>query len=286
MDDAIVTWQRSGFGAFKGMIRSLIYALILTLTAVPVTAENSIGTIVTGEILTGWQQPDGSRVAAIKLTLAPGWKTYWRSPGDNGIPPAFDWSGSSNLRGIGITWPAPKVFRQGGVRTIGYANELILPITIAPRKSSKPVKLRADLDIGVCSDICVPKQLSLTATLDTSNTKPTAAIAAALAARPYSASEAGVKSATCVLRPNANGLEIETRLTVPSAGGREVVVIEPGQANVWMSETDSSRKGGQLTATGDMSATGGGALAIDRSAIRITVLGSNHAVEIQGCTPG
>ncbi|AXI41110.1 protein-disulfide reductase DsbD domain-containing protein [Sulfitobacter sp. SK011] len=268
------------------MMKSLISALFLGLLAVPATAQAQSGAPVTGEILTGWQQADGTRVAAIKLTLAPGWKTYWRSPGDNGIPPHFDWSGSSNLGGVGITWPAPSVFRTGGVRTIGYANELILPITIAPRSSGKPVTLHADLDIGVCSDICVPQQLSLRATLDTTSRNPTPSIAAALAARAYSASEAGVKSATCSLRPTANGLEIETRLNVPSAGGREVVVIEPGQPNMWMSETDSSRNGRHLTAIGDLSSTNGGALAIDRSAILITVLGEKHAVEIQGCTPG
>lgn len=268
------------------MIKSLISAIFVGLAALPAAAQNSISVPVTGEILTGWQQPGGTRVAAIKLTLAPGWKTYWRSPGDNGIPPQFDWSRSKNLGGVGITWPAPKVFRQSGVRTIGYANELILPITIAPRRAGKPVKLRADLDIGVCSDVCVPQQLSLTATLDTTDGRPTPAIAAALASRAYSASEAGVTSATCALRPTANGLEIETRVNVPATGGREVVIIEPGQPNMWASETDSSRNGGRITAVGDLQSTNGGPLAIDRSAIRITVVGANHAVEIQGCTPG
>ncbi len=268
------------------MIKSLITATLLGLSGTAVTAGDEVGMPVTGEILTGWVQPDGSRVAAIKLTLAPGWKTYWRAPGDNGIPPHFDWSGSSNLSGVGITWPAPKVFREKGVRTIGYANELVLPITIAPRKSGQPVTLRANLDIGVCSDICVPQQLTLTAVLDSNNAKPTPAIAAALASRAYSASEAGVKSATCALRPTTKGLEIETRVTVPSAGGREVVVIEPGQANMWASETDSTRSGSQIVSKGDLASTGGGAITIDRSAIRITVLGEKHAVEIQGCTPG
>ncbi len=268
------------------MIKSLLCSLVLGCAAIPAVAQDAFAPPVTGEILTGWVQPDGTRVAAIKLTLAPGWKTYWHTPGDSGIPPAFDWSKSSNLRDVDITWPAPKVFRQGGLRTIGYANELVLPITLTPRRSGKSLKLRANLDIGVCSDICVPQQLSLTATLDTTSRKPTPAIAAALAARPYSASEAGVKSATCSLRPTAGGLEIQARLNIPSSGGREVVVIEPGQSNIWMSETDSTRSGQHLTATGDLASVNGGALAIDRSAIRITVLGKNHAVEIQGCTPG
>ncbi len=269
------------------MIRHLATALSLCLaTALPLLAESARPSPVRGEILTGWQQADGTRIAALRLTLAPGWKTYWRSPGDAGIPPTFDWKGSTNLRGVGITWPTPLVFDQNGMRSIGYKHVLVLPLTIAPRETGKPVTLKADIDIGVCDDICVPARLRLTATLDTTSRTPTPAIAAALAARPYAAAEAGVSGASCALRPLTDGMEIEARLTMPSAGGHEVVVIEPGQLGIWMSETETRRNGGLLTATGEMSSIDGKAMAIDRSAIRITVLGKNHAVEITGCTPG
>lgn len=241
---------------------------------------------ITGEILHGWQQPDGTRMAAIKLTLAPGWKTYWRSPGDTGIPPEFDWSRSRNLNSVGITWPAPQVYREGGVVTIGYKNEVVLPITLAPRISRKPLKVKTTLNIGVCSDICIPHRMKLKATITDANTIPTPAIAAALAARAYSGQEAGVQAATCALRPTTDGLEITAKLTMPKTGAREVVVIEPGQPNIWMSETDVSRSGGQLTATGDLMATDGGAMTIDRSRVKITVLSGNGAVEINGCTAG
>jgi DsbC/DsbD-like thiol-disulfide interchange protein len=269
------------------MIKHLASALALCLaTALPGLAQTGIGTPVTAEILPGWVKADGTRVAAIRFKLAPGWKTYWRAPGDAGIPPQFDWSQSDNLRGVGITWPAPKVFHEGGVRTIGYKDELVLPITLAPRNAGKPMRLTATLDFGVCSDICVPQQLEVSAMLDGTDSRPTPAIAAALAARAYSGSEAGVSSATCSLRPTANGLEIETRLDMPRAGKSELVVIEPGQPGLWAGEMDSTRSGGTLTARGALSAISGGAVAIDRSAITITVLGDNQAIEIRGCTPG
>ncbi len=267
----------------KATLSAALFALAL---AAPVQAQGVPENAVQATIVPGWLRADGTRVAALQLTLAPGWKTYWRAPGDTGIPPQFNWSGSRNLAGVGISWPAPQVYREGGIRTIGYKDRLVLPLTLAPRQADKPIELNLDLDLGVCRDICIPAQLSLSATLADSNPNPTPAIAAALAARPYSAREAGVKQADCALRPNATGLEIEARLTLPPTGGREVVVIEPGQPNLWMSEMDTKRKGNQLVATGDLSAYEGGGIALDRSGIRITVIGKNHAVEINGCTPG
>lgn len=268
-------------------ISRLLSAALSCLTlALPATAQDGIGTPLQGDLLTGWQQSDGRRVAAIRLRMAPGWKTYWRSPGDAGIPPEFDWSASENLRDVQITWPAPKVFDQGGVNSIGYAREVILPLTITPRSPGAPVTLDTSIDLGVCSDICLPQTIHLRAVLDTNNSKPTPAIAAAFAARPFSGAEAGLKSTECSLRPTARGLAIETQLALPSAGGKETVVIEPGNPNMWMSATESQRSGDTLVASGEMIAENGAALALDRSAIRITVIGQNHSVEITGCTSG
>jgi DsbC/DsbD-like thiol-disulfide interchange protein len=267
-------------------ITRLFTALLSCLTlALPAAAQQGVGTPLQGDLLTGWQRANGQRVAAIRLRMAPGWKTYWRSPGDAGIPPEFDWSGSKNLRDVAITWPAPKVFDQGGVNSIGYAREVILPLTLTPRSPGQPVALDVSIDLGVCSDICLPETVHLSALLDSTSNKPVPAIAAALAARPYSGAEVGLKSATCSLRPTANGLSIETRLRLPSAGGEETVVIEPGARGLWMSATESSRQGDTLISHGDLIAENGGAVALDRSAIRITVIGKKHSVEIKGCTP-
>ncbi len=267
------------------MKRALSALAIGCASALPLSAGDAFDMPVKGEILPGWERADGTRIAAVRLTLAPGWKTYWRTPGDAGIPPQLDWSGSENLGGVGITWPAPEVFLTAGMRTIGYSGDVVLPIALAPKRAGEPITLQADLDIGVCSDICIPHQMTLSATIDDNNRKPTPMIAAALAAQPYSAKEAGVTSATCDLSPTADGLAIRATLGLPSAGGEEVVIIEPGQPGLWMSETKTTRNGRTLVAVGEMMMSDGAPVALDRSDITFTVLGSKHAVEITGCAP-
>lgn len=259
---------------------------VATLGIAPAQAKDPLASPINAEILPGWQQKDGTRIAAIRFTLAQGWKTYWRTPGEGGIPPQFHWKGSRNLANVAITWPTPEVFHQNGMRTIGYEDELVLPLVIAPRRDGTPVKLVGKIDLGVCKDICMPETVHIKAVLDTASAKPVPAIAAALAARPYSGSEAGVRAVSCSVKPNQYGLEIEAKITLPKTGGREVVVIEPGSDQIWASETDATRQGSTLTARGDMMSLNGKPFALDRSAIKITVIGSRKAVEISGCTPG
>ena len=113
---------------------------------------------------------------------------------------------------------------------------------------------------------------------------PDPEIAAALAQRPYSAQEAQVDKATCNLGLKDGSFELVAAITLPDTGGQEVVVIEPGQSDLWVSETDTSRDGGVLRARADIAHVKDETVALDRSQIRITVLGSNQAVDIRGCT--
>ena len=241
---------------------------------------------VTAEILPGWVQADGQRMAALRLSLAPGWKTYWRAPGDAGIPPTFDWSDSRNLATVSVIWPAPRVFDQNGMRSVGYENELVIPLRIETERAGDPLTLALEMDLGICSDVCLPHQLQLDAVIDGRNAAPTPAIVAALAQVPYSAREAGVNGAFCTVSPTADGLQIEARVDMPSAGAPEHVVIEPGLGDIWVSEARTKRKGGSVIAVSELVHVTGGAIALDRSAIRITVLGSKHAVDVLGCLPG
>ncbi|WP_300012648.1 protein-disulfide reductase DsbD domain-containing protein [uncultured Roseobacter sp.] len=268
------------------MKTSMIALTLAGLTALPLSAQERFAMPVTAQVLPGWVQSDGTRVAAVHLSLEPGWKTYWRAPGDAGIPPSFDWSGSNNLKSASVSWPTPKVFEENGMRSIGYADELVIPVTLAPKRTGDPVRVRLTMDIGICSDICIPHQLTFDETISSTETRPTPAIAAALAQSPYSEREAGVTAAKCRIEPTPDGLRIEARVRVPSAGGPEVMVIEPGLGDVWVSETDTHRSGGEVIAVSEMIHVNGGPIALDRSNIRMTVLGSNHAVDVKGCTPG
>ncbi|MEQ6248899.1 protein-disulfide reductase DsbD domain-containing protein [Sulfitobacter sp. HNIBRBA3233] len=269
-------------------LRLLPAALALGLSALftPATAQDASGGPVTADLIEGWQMPDGSRIDALRLQLAPGWKTYWRAPGDAGIPPSFDWSGSRNLKAVSVLWPTPKVFDQNGMTSIGYTGQVILPLAVVTRGKGPAVDVNLTLDIGVCSDICVPERLELSGTLDSTGSKPVPAIAAALAERPFTAREAGARGVTCTLEPTDRGLKITATLSLPHSGGTEHVVIEAGRPDVWVSEAESSRSGNTLTATAEMIANGGGLLSLDRSAIRFTVLGKSHAVDLHGCTAG
>ena len=104
----------------------------------------------------------GSRSGAVLLggiafQLQPGWKTYWRTPGDSGVPPRFDFSKSDNVEAVTVLWPAPKKFDDGaGGVSLGYHDEIVLPLRIVARNVDKPVTLRAEINYAVCEKLCIP----------------------------------------------------------------------------------------------------------------------------------
>jgi DsbC/DsbD-like thiol-disulfide interchange protein len=94
--------------------------------------------------------------AGIEIRLKPGWHTYWRYPGDAGVPPRFDFQGSQNVKSVDVRFPAPKRLPEGGMTAIGYDRDVILPLTIVAQDAGKPVLLRLKLDYAVCEKLCVP----------------------------------------------------------------------------------------------------------------------------------
>jgi DsbC/DsbD-like thiol-disulfide interchange protein len=104
----------------------------------------------------------GSRSGAVLLggiafQLQPGWKTYWRTPGDSGVPPRFDFSKSENIEAVTVMWPAPLKFDDGaGGVSLGYHDQTVLPLRIVPKSADKPVTLRAAISYAVCEKICIP----------------------------------------------------------------------------------------------------------------------------------
>ena len=271
-----------GFVQDRGMKRACVLLALLAPVAATAQALDAVATL---EVLPGWQTADGTRMTALAVTLAPGWKTYWRSPGDAGIPPQIDFAGSQNIRDITIHWPVPEVFDQAGMRSIGWHDGMVLPVELHPARPGGPIRLSGTLDIGVCEDICIPVQLRFDQPLPQNGARD-GRIVAALVDRPLTAAEAGVTRATCAVTPAADGLTVTAQITVPSTGGAEAVVIEAGDPAIWVSEPDVTRVGDVLSATVDMVNTAGTAFALDRSGMRVTILGRDRAVDIQGCTAG
>jgi DsbC/DsbD-like thiol-disulfide interchange protein len=108
----------------------------------------------------------GSRSGAVLLggiafQLQPGWKTYWRTPGDSGVPPRFDFSKSENIEAVTVLWPAPTKFDDGaGGHSLGYHNQIVLPLRIVAKNADKPVTLRAEINYAVCEKLCIPVEAS------------------------------------------------------------------------------------------------------------------------------
>jgi len=122
-----------------------------------------------------WQQDShsavrllaGSRSGAVLLggiafQLQPGWKTYWRTPGDSGVPPRFDFSKSDNVEAVTVLWPAPTKFDDGaGGYSLGYHDQVVLPLRIVAKNADKPVTLRADINYAVCEKLCIPVEANV-----------------------------------------------------------------------------------------------------------------------------
>lgn len=241
--------------------------------------------VVRLDVLPGWRTDQGTQMAGIRLTLAPGWKTYWRAPGDAGIPPDFDWSDSRNVAQTRLHWPVPEVFYRNGMRSIGYSGQVVLPVEVTPAAPGEGIWLAGDVELGVCEEICIPMRISFTATLEPEGGRDPA-IVAALVDRPLTAEEARVEDVRCALEPSDSGLRVTATLQMPHAGGEEAVVIEAGRPDIWVSEPQVARDGDRLVASAQMLGGSDGGLAVDRSRLRITVLGADKAVDVQGCRAG
>src|SRR5204863_111077 len=108
---------------------------------------------------------DGTIEGGIELVLEPGWYTYWRNPGEAGVPPVFDFSGSENVASVEVLYPAPMRKDAEGSISLVYQDEVVFPLSVTPKETGAPITLRLDAKFGVCSEICVPTHSTSEVTL-------------------------------------------------------------------------------------------------------------------------
>lgn len=241
---------------------------------------------INAQLLAGERQPDGTRMAGLRMTLEPGWKTYWRSPGETGIPPQLDWSASTNIARIDMLWPRPEVFESFGYQTIGYSHQVVFPLHITPADPAQPVDLRLEAMIGVCKELCVLEHVELTETIAPDmQSSGYSQIMRAVRAVPQTGEAAGLVRAECRVTGAGKDRQLDLTLAFDQPLNEPVVLVE-GTPEMWVHSLETTTRAGGADVTAAVT-LGSETAWIDRSAFRITVLDGYMAAELQGCSaPG
>jgi len=151
------------------------------------------------------------------VKLSPGWKTYWRSPGDSGIPPQFNWAGSTNLEKTQIFWPKPIAFDSFDLLTWGYKDEVVYLVKATLTDPAQPLHIALELFYGICEEICIPvkQNFQLTLPADIQGVSPDAGIMEAFSNQiPMPVGEKSMVTFLTIQNSLENMLKIEANSTV------------------------------------------------------------------------
>lgn len=262
-------------------------AALAALAAQPLQAGQPmppIDEIVQVSLIPGWRDAEGREVGALTVDLAPGWKTYWRVGGESGLPPVFDWSGSSNLEAVTYHWPSPELFVLDGMHVLGFHDSLVLPITFAPVNTAEPMHVSAVLDLGVCREVCVPVRAEIVSDFSGASEQDRTRIEGALARQPTDARAAGLAEAVCAVEQVGQDLRITAEISLGSgAVDGALVVFETPEENLWIAPSVARASGATLTADAMAMNFTGHAVEIDADDIRITLIGTGPVLEFLGC---
>lgn len=107
-------------------------------------------------LIRGGTDEAGRDLAGLVIELDEGWHTYWRSPGALGLPPTFNWEGSTNIRGVNVEWPIPQHIVDGDYETFGYEDRVVLPLLVTREDAAVPAHLNLAIGYAVCETVCIP----------------------------------------------------------------------------------------------------------------------------------
>ncbi len=232
-----------------GFLR-LVLVAALAAGFVPRAAASTEGVTRLALVSATGAHDGGPVLAGIDMGLAPGWKTYWRNPGDSGISPRFDWSGSENVAGIELRWPAPERFDDPGDTTFGYKTAVLWPVHVVPEDPALSVTLRLDMQYGICSDICVPREAKLELALPAmppgwklADTADAERLRTALAHVPMPPADPDILE----VRWREDAVPtLEVRLKGCGADCTPPAIIAEGPRNIWFSPPTVRRDGGDV----------------------------------------
>jgi DsbC/DsbD-like thiol-disulfide interchange protein len=225
--------------------------------------------------------------AGIQVQLAAGWKTYWRYPGDSGVPPRFDFSRSDNVKQVVVAWPAPHRFTEGGDTSIGYKGDVTFPLRVVAQDPRRPTVLRLDLDYAICEKMCVPATAKAELVLSGGATAHEATLAAAEASvpKPAALGDSGGEHGSLAIRSvkreaDAPLSRVIVDVAVPD-GATDVELFAEGPTADWalpVPEPIAGAPAGERRFAFKLDGLPSGASA-QGAALRLTAVADGHAIE-------
>jgi suppressor for copper-sensitivity B len=221
----------------------------------------------------------------LELRLTPGWHTYWRTPGDAGIPPTIDWQGSENLAGAAIAWPAPRRLPPAGdLETYGYEDRVVLPIVVTLAHPGAALRLHAEVDYASCKNICIPYHASLDLALASGLALPgpeATLIAAARARIPTDLAAAQLRLLGAVVAPGKDGAVLSVRLASTGAPLLAPDLFVEGVANGSPARPDVMLAAAGRVATIRVPIRGGAPAALTGAKLDVTLVDGARAAETE-----
>ncbi len=183
-------------------------------------------------------------VAGLEIRLQPRFITYWRDPGDAGVPPSFSFAGSTNLKAATVRYPLPRKLDEAGAVAFGYEGDVTFPILVVPVDPSRPVGLSVALDYAACHEICLPAHADLHLVLDGRPSAEAGRVDEALAAVPRPAT-VGAPGSPGILTVAPDGTAGDLAVTAAAAGSGATLFVEAPEG--WAYEAGPSRAEGDVT---------------------------------------
>jgi suppressor for copper-sensitivity B len=231
-------------------------------------------------LLASGHDASGRLTAGLEIELAPGWKTYWRTPGDAGIPPVLDFTASKNVGAVDVAFPPPVRHDDGYTVTNTYEGRVVLPLAVTLPDAKAASDLALKLDIGVCSDVCVPDHFDVSLPVPDSAADPQAdAILEPARKAVPAAPQPGVFAVDAIARDGgtAKHAGFAITATVPDAGNA-VIFIEG--ASDWYPDVPKYEPGKDGKAVYRFAFdTLGSKTPLDGGKVRVTIVSGDRAIE-------
>ena len=261
----------------------ILLVLLFNIVGSSVFSQSPIIGLKSVDIIRGWRQSDDIHIAAINIKLEDGWKTYWRVPGIGGIAPILNWDKSKNIKNISQIWPTPNIYYEYGLQTIGYKDELLLPLQIQPIEKKQPIHLSITIDFGICSDVCVPIQTSVEERLPERTSIGKKNILDTLEKVILSGNKSPFKIVKCNIVPIKDGFEVNAFFEGLASFDKDTlgVVEYPVKQSGWINQKASLISSNQLSVHAIV--YNKSIHFIDRSDLTLTIFTKNKAFEFDGC---